>query len=131
MNSQIYINIRSKTTCTTRRKYLHFFSFLGPRTRKLKRKSISPDNKRPRTAFSTEQLARLKIEFNQNRYLTEKRRHDLARELSLHDNQIKIWFQNKRAKMKKATGHKNTLALKLMAEGLYNHSTLQEEGDES
>ncbi|ODN02631.1 Homeobox protein engrailed, partial [Orchesella cincta] len=92
------------------------------RTRKTKEKEV--DEKRPRTAFTAEQLSRLKKEFDENRYLTEKRRQDLARELKLHENQIKIWFQNKRAKLKKANGQRGGLALQLMAQGLYNHSTV-------
>lgn len=63
--------------------------------------SFSHD-KRPRTAFSTEQLKRLQNEFRANRYLTESRRSSLAQSLGLTENQVKIWFQNKRAKMKKA-----------------------------
>ncbi|XP_029518584.1 homeobox protein engrailed-2a-like [Oncorhynchus nerka] len=95
----------------------------GPRSRKPKKKTASKEDKRPRTAFTAEQLQRLKTEFQTNRYLTEQRRQALAQELGLNESQIKIWFQNKRAKIKKATGAKNTLALHLMAQGLYNHAT--------
>ncbi|XP_078048140.1 uncharacterized protein LOC144475767 [Augochlora pura] len=109
----------------------------GPRTRRVKRspnttKPGSPEEKRPRTAFSAEQLARLKREFAENRYLTERRRQQLSRDLGLNEAQIKIWFQNKRAKIKKASGQKNPLALQLMAQGLYNHSTVpvDEDGEE-
>ncbi|KAJ8012045.1 hypothetical protein DPEC_G00064610 [Dallia pectoralis] len=101
----------------------------GPRSRKPKKSTTTPtttpskDDKRPRTAFTAEQLQRLKTEFQTNRYLTEQRRQSLAQELGLNESQIKIWFQNKRAKIKKATGNKNSLALHLMAQGLYNHAT--------
>ena len=117
----------------------------GPRARKIKKKcddmSASQDqvrshcspavaitsslqDKRPRTAFSSDQLNRLKDEFTANRYLTEERRRALAQELGLNDNQIKIWFQNKRAKLKKATGGKGPLAKVLEQQGLYNHQTV-------
>ncbi|XP_068145925.1 homeobox protein E60-like, partial [Drosophila tropicalis] len=111
----------------------------GPRARKPKKPATTsstdqdkndtdggqgPEDKRPRTAFSGSQLARLKHEFNENRYLTEKRRQQLSGELGLNEAQIKIWFQNKRAKLKKSSGTKNPLALQLMAQGLYNHSTV-------
>lgn len=98
----------------------------GPRSRKPKR-STGPgrDDKRPRTAFTAEQLLRLKAEFQKNRYLTEQRRQSLSQDLGLNESQIKIWFQNKRAKIKKTSGNKNALALHLMAQGLYNHSTNQ------
>ncbi|XP_062849745.1 homeobox protein engrailed-2a [Trichomycterus rosablanca] len=95
----------------------------GPRTRRPKKSSSSKEDKRPRTAFTAEQLQRLKAEFQSNRYLTEQRRQSLAGELGLNESQIKIWFQNKRAKIKKASGIKNSLALHLMAQGLYNHAT--------
>ncbi|XP_015790301.1 homeobox protein engrailed-1a [Tetranychus urticae] len=103
----------------------------GPRSRKLRKKEKKSDEKRPRTAFTAEQLQRLKQEFQDNRYLTEKRRQDLARDLKLNESQIKIWFQNKRAKIKKAGGQRNPLAYHLMAQGLYNHSTVSKNGDEN
>lgn len=105
--------------------------FAGPRTRRVKKPGVkavgntaTAEEKRPRTAFSGAQLARLKHEFAENRYLTERRRQQLSAELGLNEAQIKIWFQNKRAKIKKASGQKNPLALQLMAQGLYNHSTI-------
>lgn len=91
----------------------------------------SAEDKRPRTAFSSEQLGRLKREFDENRYLTEERRRALATELGLNENQIKIWFQNKRAKLKKATGQKGELAQMLQAQGLYNHSTVAVDDDDN
>ncbi|XP_037613348.1 homeobox protein engrailed-2a [Sebastes umbrosus] len=108
----------------------------GPRSRKPKKKTTtttttSKEDKRPRTAFTAEQLQRLKSEFQTNRYLTEQRRQNLAQELGLNESQIKIWFQNKRAKIKKATGAKNSLALHLMAQGLYNHATVSSKDEKS
>lgn len=61
--------------------------------RKSKRKGQTDDEKRPRTAFTSEQLERLKQQFLDNKYLTEKRRQELAHELGLNESQIKIWFQ--------------------------------------
>lgn len=76
---------------------MYFFIFqTGPRSRRIRKPNEAkpePEEKRPRTAFTSEQLSRLKQEFDENRYLTEKRRQDLAQDLKLHENQIKIWFQ--------------------------------------
>ena len=86
-------------------------------------------NKRPRTAFTGPQLERLRREFAANRYLSEDRRVNLAAELGLTEAQLKIWFQNKRAKIKKASGDKGQLAKILDAQGLYNHQTVLEDSD--
>ena len=83
----------------------------GPRARKVRKKAVeklSASDKRPRKTFSSDQLQRLKEEFTINRYLTEERRRGLAVELGLNENQVKIWFQNKRAKLKKANGVKGS-----------------------
>ena len=94
--------------------------------------SQSEEDKRPRTAFSPDQLKRLRAEFSANRYLAEERRKNLCKELGLSENQLKIWFQNKRAKLKKATGDKGDLAKMLESQGLYNHQTvvIGEDGQE-
>ncbi|ELK25700.1 Homeobox protein engrailed-1 [Myotis davidii] len=95
----------------------------------LQAESMAPSSQTRVSAIAAEArgaiqlLQRLKAEFQAKRYITEQRRQTLAQELSLNESQIKIWFQNKRAKIKKATGIKNGLALHLMAQGLYNHST--------
>ena len=113
----------------------------GPRARKMKKseggsaaattsRTPSSDDKRPRTAFTSEQLKRLRKEFTANRYLTEERRKNLCAELGLSENQLKIWFQNKRAKLKKSTGDKGDLAKMLESQGLYNHQTVAMDEDE-
>lgn len=56
--------------------------------------------------------------------MTERRRQQLSSELGLNEAQIKIWFQNKRAKIKKSSGQKNPLALQLMAQGELRHKVL-------
>ena len=92
--------------------------------------SCKEEDKRPRTAFSPEQLKRLRAEFTGNRYLTEERRRHLCVELGLSENQLKIWFQNKRAKLKKSTGDKGDLAKMLESQGLYNHQTVAMDEEE-
>jgi len=119
------------------------FISAGPRAIKIKKRDrvaaaavssggsqASSEEKRPRTAFSAEQLARLRREFEENRYLNEERRRTLASDLGLNETQIKIWFQNKRAKLKKASGEKGDLAKMLAAQGLYNHATIGVEEEE-
>ncbi|KAH7728610.1 CEH-12 protein [Aphelenchoides avenae] len=57
--------------------------------------------RRPRTTFTSEQLMELEKQFSETKYLSRPRRYQLARELSLTETQIKIWFQNRRMKSKR------------------------------
>ncbi|VDM91444.1 unnamed protein product [Onchocerca ochengi] len=58
--------------------------------------------RRPRTAFTTEQLIELERNFAQTRYLSRPKRYQLAQKLQLSETQIKIWFQNRRMKNKRS-----------------------------
>ena len=96
----------------------------GRNRRQGKRKAETGESsaeKKQRTAFNSEQLERLQREFTANQYLTEERRKNLCSELGLSESQLKIWFQNKRAKVKKNCDQKGTLAKALSQQGIYNH----------
>ncbi|PIC50488.1 hypothetical protein B9Z55_001366 [Caenorhabditis nigoni] len=57
--------------------------------------------KRPRTVFTDDQLEKLEKAFNDSGYLSGSTRAKLAESLGLSDNQVKVWFQNRRTKQKK------------------------------
>ncbi|VDL92488.1 unnamed protein product [Schistocephalus solidus] len=63
--------------------------------------SLASCKRKPRILFSQVQVYELERRFNQQRYLSAPEREQLALLLKMSSQQVKIWFQNRRYKLKR------------------------------
>ncbi|CAD5218010.1 unnamed protein product [Bursaphelenchus xylophilus] len=66
----------------------------------MKRRNSKPP--RQRTSFTPAQLEALEERFQVQQYLVGQARIDFAHSLGLNEAQVKVWFQNRRIKWRKA-----------------------------
>ncbi|NXR54238.1 NOBOX protein, partial [Hippolais icterina] len=60
-----------------------------------------PVKKRPRTFYSAEQLEELEKMFQEDPYPDSEKRREIAAAVGVAPQRVLVWFQNRRAKLRK------------------------------
>jgi len=76
--------------------------------------TLNGKKKKVRTTFTGRQIFELEKMFENRKYLSSSERADMAKLLNVTEQQVKIWFQNRRTKWKKQENISNAEAAELM-----------------
>lgn len=81
--------------------------------------------------FTSQQTKNLENRFSSSKYLSPEERRHLALQLKLTDRQVKTWFQNRRAKWRRANQTKRSAAAAAAAAGAGAGATHGSSGNSS